>query len=517
MGEDILIGIDLGTTVLKVGAFGARSGRCVAEASRRLPVRMTLGGGRELDAGSLDTALDGAFSQLRRAVGGQWRRVSGVGVAAQGGSTMIVERDTGRAVTPMYLWNDARASGWVSRLAEEHDKAFWRRLFGFDMPPTGLGRIAWLRDQRPDLFSEQFLHVGAGEYVFRWLTGIWRQDAGNAIQVGSYNARTRRLDGAALRLIGVPLDFVAPLRQGHETAQVDRDAAREFRLEEGIAVTGPYIDQEASYLSAARAGSNPLQVSMGTAWVGNFTLPAGMRGGSPSQLVLPPLLERSPFVIQPLYAGNSTWDWALETFAGRPHAAGLKSAGAAFARSILPHPGLVCIPYCVQQNPIRPDQYGGGVYLGVGTATSKSDFLRATASGLVCELGRVFAGLAGSGAVDAVVLGGGASRGSYFRQLAGLAFGGLPVLWQEDYNMSAARGSVFALSPRAAGAKFKQVEAPAELAEPFRRAFEIYQSAFAEVYGRNPDLRPYQCRRKAGTDTLFSNCRKSASQLPEAS
>jgi len=286
------------------------------------------------------------------------------------------------------------------------------------------------------------------------------------------------------------------LRQGHETAEVDRDAAREFRLAEGIAVTGPYIDQEASYLSAAGDGSNPLQVSMGTAWVGNFSIPGGMRGGSPSQLVLPPLLERSPFVIQPLYAGNSTWDWALETFAARPHGAALRAAAAAFARSILPPPGLVCIPYCAQQNPIRPDQYGGGVYLGVGTATSKSDFLRATASGLVCELARVFAGLASSGAVDAVVLGGGASRGSYFRQLAALAFGRLPVFWQEDYNLSAARGSVFALSSRAAAAKFKQVKAPLELAESFRSVFDLYQSAFDEVYGCNRDLRPYQCRAK---------------------
>jgi len=503
MAEDVLIGIDLGTTVLKVGAFGAASGRCVGAVSRRLPVRFTADGGRELDAALIDRALDGAFSELRRGIGGRWGRVSGVGVAAQGGSTMMAERSTGRAVTPMYLWNDARASGWVSRLAEEHDRPFWRRLFCFDMPPTGLGRLAWLRDQRPDLFRARFIHIGAGEYVFRRLTGIWRQDAGNAIQVGSYNSRTRRLDGAALGLLGIPLEFVAPLRQGHETAEVVQEAARAFRIAEGIAVTGPYIDQEASYLSAAGAGSNPLQVSMGTAWVGNFTLPAGMRGGSPSQLVLPPLLERGPFVIQPLYAGNSTWDWALETFAGRPHtvppraAGALKSAAAVFSRAMLPHPGLVCIPYCVQQNPLRRDEYGGGVYLGVGTGTSKSDFLRATALGLVCELGRVFAGLAGSGAVDAVVLGGGASKGAYFRQLAGLAFGRLPVLWQADYNMSAARGSLFALSPRAASAsQFRRVEAPVELAEPFGRAFEIYESAFAEVYGRNPDLRPYQWRAK---------------------
>jgi gluconokinase len=507
MAEDILIGIDLGTTVLKAGAFGSRSGRCVGEASCRLPVQFTADGGRQLDAASIDKALAGTFSQLRRALGAQWGSVSGVGVAAQGGSTMIADRGTGRAATPMYLWNDARAGGWVSRLAAERDKKFWRRLFLFDMPPTGLGRMAWLKEQRPDLFGERFIHIGAGEYVFHRLTGIWRQDAGNAIQVGSYNARTRRLDGAALGLLGIPLEFVAPLRRGHETAQLARDAAREFRVAEGIAVTGPYIDQEASYLSAAGAGLNPLHVSMGTAWVGNFTLPPGMSGDSPSQLILPPLMNDGPFAIQPLYAGNSTWDWALETFAGRTLATALKAAGVVFSRGILPAHGLVCIPYCAQQNPLSPGQYGGGVYLGVGTTTSKADFLRATAAGMVCELGRVFGSLASSGAVDAVLLGGGASRGAYFRQLTALAFGDLPVLWQADYNLSAARGSVFALSSRAAtAARFKRVAAPAALTKPFGRMFEIYQSAFNEIYGRDRDLRPYRCRasrfcsRKAGTD-----------------
>ncbi len=501
MSEEILVGIDLGTTVLKVGAFGAKSGRCLAESSRRLPVRFTVDGGRELDASAIDAAIDATFGQLRRALGAEWGRVAGVGVAAQGGSTMMAERETGRAVTPMYLWNDARASAWVGRLAAQRDKKFWRRMFLFDSPPTGLGRIAWLRERRPEVFEEQFIHIGAGEHVFHRLTGVWRQDAGNAIQVGSYNARTRRLDGAGLGLLGIPLDFVAPLRQGHETAALNKDAARKFRLREGIAVTGPYIDQEASYLSAAGAGVNPLQVSMGTAWVGNFTLPRGMKGQSPSQLVLPPLKDGGAFVIQPLYAGNSTWDWALETFAGGSHAAALKSSAATFSKSLLPPQGLVCIPYCAQQNPIRPEEYGGGAYVGVGTSTSKSDLLRATAAGLICELARVFAGLADSGAVDTVVLGGGASRGVYFRQLAAMAFEHMPVLWQEDYNLGAARGSVFALSARAAASRFSRVRAHKQMSEALGRLFETYVAAFYPLYGGNGDLRPYQVQARRGQGT----------------
>jgi sugar (pentulose or hexulose) kinase len=497
MAQDVVVGIDLGTTVLKVGAFGTEDGRLVGQADCRLPVRHLPGGGRELSAAAIDKAFRRVIGEVKQQAGSRWRRVCGVGLAAQGGSSLIVDRTTGQPRTDMVLWNDARAHLWVTRLRGQVETRFWRRFFLFDMPPTGLGRLAWLKERRPELFRDEYIHIGAGEYVFHRLTGVWRQDAGNAIQVGSYNARARKLDGAAFELVGVPLSFVAPLRKAHETSPLSREGARALGVAEGIPVAGPYIDQEACYMSALGATARPLQCSLGTAWVGNFELPEAVQGRSPSQLALPAPTGVGTLIVQPLYTGNTAWDWALAAFLDRDLAKALKQAAAVFAQRILPPDGLVSIPWCTQQNPFSPEAYGAGLFLGVSTQTTAADLLRATAAGLVFELRRVFADLKKLGVIDGVVLGGGASKAAYFRQLVARVFEPAPTLWQEDYEVAAARGAVLALSPRAARGNVSRVRAASIKAEEVNRAYGLYTTMFERVLGHITDAGPFRCRARS--------------------
>jgi len=490
MSRDLLLGIDLGTTVLKAGVFAEKGGRVLAQASRRLPVRHSAGGGRELDAAAIDRAFAQVTQEVRRQMGARWRRVKGVGVAAQGGSSLVVHRDTRQPLCPMFLWNDARAYPYAARLGEQQDKRFWRKLFHFDGAPAGLGRLWWLQETRPELFIEDHLHIGAGEYLFHRLAGVWRQDAGNAIQVGSYNAGAQSLDAEALSLLGIPLSFVAPLRRGHETAGLSREGAAVLGLPEGVPVAGPYIDQEACYVTALGTSARPLQCSLGTAWVGNFELPPGFVGRSPSQLALPAPTGAGKLIVQPLFTGNTAWDWALGAFLGGV----LERAAAVFRRRLLPPEGLVGIPWTAQQNPFQPAAYGAGMFLGVSTHTTADDLLRATAAGLVFELGRVFGSLKTSGAIGSVVLGGGASNGLYFRQLLAHCFDPLPVLWQEDYEVAAARGAVYAFSPRAAQGRVKPVKAGGASAREVQEACALYARAFEKVLGHVKDAAPFQCR-----------------------
>jgi len=496
MPHEVLVGIDLGTTVLKVGAFDANNGRLLGQASSRLPVRHLPEGGRELTASAIDKAFARIVHELRQALGTRWRCVVGVGVAAQGGSSLIVERATGCPRTDMLLWNDARAHGWVRKLAGQVDKRFWSRFFLFDMPPTGLGRMAWLKERRPELFKNKFIHIGAGEYLYHRLTGVWRQDAGNAIQIGSYNARKRKLDGAALDLINVPLSFVAPLRKNHEVSPLCREGARLLNLSEGLPVAGPYIDQEACYMAALGAAPHPLQCSLGTAWVGNFELPGRFEGRSPSQMLLPAPTGDGGLVVQPLYSGNTAWDWALAAFVDPDIRKALTKATAVFKRRLLPPHGLVGIPWCAQQNPFSPGAYGGGLFLGVSTHTTTDDLLRATAAGLVFELGRVFEDLKKLRVVDAIVMQGGASKGLYFRQLVASVFDPVPVLWQKDYDVAAARGSVFALSRHARKGEVTKVVADPKEADAAKEALGLYTSVFDNVLGHIAETGPFRCRKK---------------------
>lgn len=488
-----LLGIDLGTTVLKMAVFRAGTGHVVAEAHQRLPVASPEPGAREIAIPALNRAVRRAILEVREAAGPRWHTIEGVGISAQGGSSIIADRATGRPHTPMILWNDERCHGQVRKLAQLRPPAFWRDFLGYSVPATGLARILWLREKWPALFRDDTIHVGAGEHLFFMITGVWRQDAGNAIQVGSYHASGQRLDDAAFQLVDIPLDWVAPLRRGHETGMLSAAGARLLKLSPGIPVAGPYIDQEASYMSLLGPKERPLQCGLGTAWVGNFLLDDDNPWSSPAQMLLPSPTGQGRFVIQALPTGNLTWDWALRTFLGGNGEAEFRQASALCARRLLPREGLTVLPWFTQANPLAPEFSGGGAVLGLGTDVEPGDMVRATAAGLVFELYRFLGDAVASRRNARVAITGGASQGPQFRKLIAAIFDPVPVHWQCDYNLAAARGALYGLDPDAARAETRPVPAPSpEEVHGVRAAFDRYRETFNRVYGASPEDEGYR-------------------------
>ena len=499
MPGEVLVGVDLGTTVLKAAAFEAASGRALACAARRLAVRVGPAGEREQSAAELSGALRAVFAELRRALGGRWRRVAGVGLAAQGGSGLVADRHSGRAFMPLVLWNDARDFPYAPRISRRRPPEFWRRRTCREGPGMGLGRLLWLQESRPELFKPANIYVGAGEYVFFRMTGLWRQDPCNALQIGCYDVPGRRLSAELLGLVGLPLSFVAPLRRGHETNPLSAAGARLLGLAAGTPVAGPYMDHEAGYLSAVGVSRRPLQCSLGTAWVGNFAMPESARWRSPAQLVLPAVVGEGWLVVQPLLTGNVTWNWALAELVDRDQRKALAKLDAIFpstssglqavsqsnrGRELLPPEGLVALPWFNMPNPLAPAALGGGCFFGLNAQTSREDLLRALAAGMAYEFRRVFREVAERRVADSVVLGGGAGKGAFFRTLFAALFAPLPVFHPEEADLCGARGTLWAFDPRVARAAVRRVPAPpAALRARIERGYERYLAVFERLYG----------------------------------
>lgn len=493
MDPTLFIGIDLGTTNLKAAVFAAVDGAALALASRRLPLRSEADGTREQEVPALHQALGDVLHQLRDELGDRWRQVAGIGLAAQGGSGALVDGTTGAARTPLYLWNDRRAAGHRAGVAAARPAAYWRELSRREGPGMGLARLAWLREQRPDAFAPGIRYMGAGELAYFALTGVWRQDACNALQAGCYEVRENRLAAEPLAVVGCPSELVAPLREGHRTHPLAPAAARWLGLPEGIPVAGPYMDHEAGYLAALGICERPLQVSLGTAWVGNFTIPELATGYAPVQLVIASPAGPGHLVIQPLLTGNVSWDWGLRTLLDDDLGTALARLDDLFATSLLPPPGLTCLPWFTQPNPLGGEAPGGGAFLGLGPHTPREDLIRALALGLCCEFRRVFADVAGSGLVNGIVLGGGASKGGFFRRLFAGLFAPLPVWSLRDEDLAGARGTLHALCPAISQALPVPVPlpSPADLAALDHRR-EDYARTFARLLGDGGAAAPYR-------------------------
>jgi len=493
--SELLIGVDLGTTALKTAVFDGATGRLLASASRRLQTRIEPDGTREQDVLELKAALAAVCADVRQGLGEPaWRRVRGIGLAAQGGSGALVRRSDGVAQGPLYLWNDSRAAALLPEVAAARPGAYWRELSQRHGPGMGLARMLWLQRRCREAFGPDVIYAGAGEVAYFLMTGTWRQDACNALQMGCYNVLADRLDAEPLGLVGMGLDRVAPLRDGHTTQPLSSAGAALLGLPAGVPVAGPYMDHEAGYLSAAAAFPRPLQCSLGTAWVGNFTMPGPRCGWSPVQLVIAaPVQGAGSLVIQPLLTGNVSWDWGLECFVDPDHRAALAKVGALFAERLLPPAGMTCIPWFTQGNPWSAGTRGAGVFAGGSPHVAAGDFVRALALGLCCEFYRVFRELKLRGVVDGVVLGGGASKGEFFRALLAALFAPLPVVLCADEDVGGARGALAAFSERVCRSSVTPVAVPEEAVRAeVCRHYETYARTFEGVYGWHSLGAPYR-------------------------
>ncbi|MBX3178332.1 MAG: FGGY-family carbohydrate kinase [Candidatus Hydrogenedentes bacterium] len=490
----MLIGADLGTTALKVALYDPKTGNRIAGESADLPIDAGVDGRREQAPDAIVRALARAVRRIGQAAGGL-DRVSGIGLASQGGSGIVADRKSGRALTPMVLWNDARAFPLLPAIAAERTASFWRARTLRDDPGMGLARLRQLSEEAPALVCPENIYAGAGDYLYHHLTGQWRQDACHALQTGCYDARTGALSRDLPAIAGIHFDFFPALRQGHETFPLGSAAARRLGLPVGIPVAGPYMDHEAGYLATAGLTPDPIQCSLGTAWVGNFQLPATFTGYAPIQFSIPAPAGDGRLVIHPLLTGNVTWDWALREFVDPRPARALAEQARILDQDILPPPGLVALPWLNQPNPLAPDLLGGCALLGAGPATDRADLLRAVASGMCFELHRVFESAATHGAVGSLVLSGGASRSPHFQQLIAALFEPLPVWQLDDAAWMGTRGCLWAFSRRAARAGGRRVRPDGTVdRNALARGRKLYEEAFARIYGKVRAGRAYEVR-----------------------
>lgn len=359
----------------------------------------------------------------------------------------------------------------------------------------GLARLTRLRDEAPQLFDDKNIYAGAGDFLYFHLTGQWRQDACHALQTGCYDARKDTLSRELAAIAGVTPDFFPPLRDGHVTFPLSEAAATRFGLPAGVPVAGPYMDHEAGFLSAAHVSKRPLQCSLGTAWVGNFQLPEAFRGFAPFQFSIPAPAGDGRLVIQPLLTGNVTWDWALRTFVSPRPGEALRKQAVILDHGILPPEGLVAVPWLNRPNLVDPSRLGACGFIGAGPSTTRNDLLRAVVAGMGYELYRVFEQVAARGAIDSVVLSGGASRSPHFQRLIAALFAPLPVYQLDGAAWMGARGCLWRFGKRVARARATRVGASGILdGNALAAGRTLYEKVYARLYAGERAGRAYEIR-----------------------
>ncbi|MDP8916942.1 MAG: glycerol kinase GlpK [Pseudomonadota bacterium] len=219
MTETLLLALDQGTTSTRAALYGL-DGRERAAAGRPLVQHYPADGWVEHDPEEIAAASIAVIREvLERAKGDALGAVAALGLTNQRQTTIVWDRDTGRAIAPAIVWQDRRTAAECARLAAAGAEPEIRRKTTLPLDPYfSATKIAWLLDHvegaRPAAEAGRLAFGTVDAWLVWRLTGgqVHATDATNAACTSLYDLERGGWDEGLCRLFRVPASLLPEVR-----------------------------------------------------------------------------------------------------------------------------------------------------------------------------------------------------------------------------------------------------------------------------------------------------------------
>ncbi len=262
MAPDLLLGIDVGNTVVKAVLFD-RSGRQIARHGVDGTTMKPAPGWVERPAADL-------WADARAAIAGciagvDPGRIAAVGLAGHGNGLYLLERAGAPLIGIQSL--DSRAAVLAGALDRTAGTALQAICGQRPWPAQTPTLLAWVRANRPDLYARAGTLCFAKDIVGRALTGARYAEISDMSGAGLLRLPEARYDAGLLALYGLEdaLPLLPPLVQPTDiVGHVTPEAATATGLAAGTPVAAGYFDVVAAALGSGAAGAGAVSVVLGS-------------------------------------------------------------------------------------------------------------------------------------------------------------------------------------------------------------------------------------------------------------
>ena len=235
--SDLLLGIDVGTSSVKVGVLDG-NGRLTAAGSAPCRPESPRLGWSQINPAKWWRGLRAALGGIADA-GVEPGEVRAVGLSVLFPALVPMDGD-GRPLAPAILYRDRRAAKEVDVLSRRLRRDAIERRTGCRLVPgtTSVTGIEWLRAHRPAVFRRVSRFGHANTYIAHRLTGEWGIDRTNASLTGLLDiASPDRFSAFLCRRLRVPMEKLPPVLLSSDiVGEVTARAARATGLRRGIPV-----------------------------------------------------------------------------------------------------------------------------------------------------------------------------------------------------------------------------------------------------------------------------------------
>src|SRR5713226_6445862 len=203
--KSYVLALDIGTSSIRAILYD-RQARPVPGAAvhiRHSP-RIESDGTSEMDADELADLVWVAIVQLIAKAGARRAsNIAGVGVSTFWHG-LVAADDAARALSPIYLWSDTRSWKSAENLKDRVDPEAVRQRTGCPIHSSYWpAKLAWLRSERPDLWSRPVRWMSLGDLLFWRMFGKLGTSVSMASGTGLFGLADCGWDKELLSLLNI--------------------------------------------------------------------------------------------------------------------------------------------------------------------------------------------------------------------------------------------------------------------------------------------------------------------------
>lgn len=426
------LGIDLGTSGLRALLINAE-GLPIGSTERHYKVSNPHAGWSEQNPADWIDALEAAIEEMRVTYPA-FADIRGIGVAGHmHGATLLGE--TGEVLRPCILWNDSRSQQHAGQL-DSLDRV--RQISGnIVFPGFTAPKLAWVRENEPDVFAKTAKVLLPAAYINYYLTGDFFADMSDSAGTSWLDVGSRDWSEFLLEAGHMTREQMPRLVEGTQAGgQLSAALVSKWGLSGHVTVAGGAGDNAAAACGIGALDEGRGFVSLGTSGV----LLSARDGYHPApETAVHTFCHAIPgrwYQMGVMLSATDSLNWFAGITGDSPAELTTRLGDS------LRLPGRVrFLPYLSGERTPHNDADIRGSFTGLATDSSRDDLTRSVLEGVAFGLRDSFESLKATDAkLDSLIAIGGGARSRYWLNLIATVLN-VPVLLPGDGEFGAALGS----------------------------------------------------------------------------
>ncbi|MES2733345.1 MAG: gluconokinase [Bacteroidota bacterium] len=496
---DCIIGVDMGTTSTKTIAFDLK-GQIVAHADQKYPILYPQPSFSEQDPEEIFRAVVCTIRSVADTLKKDGNHLLGLSFSSAMHTLIAVDRH-GKPLTNVIIWADTRSNEQAVRIkqsANGHD--IYLRTGTPIHPMSPLCKLAWFKENQPDIVDQAHKFISIKEYVFLKLFDQYLIDYSIASATGLFDIRSLHWCEPALAVAGITAEHLSkPVPPTHTVKGLSKEWSSALGLDPQVPFVLGASDGCLANLSANAIHPGCASLTIGTS--GAIRVAASAPAQDAQERVFSYVLTEGLYIVGgPVNSGGVVFRWFRDNFAQVEVAEAVKTGVDPYdlliekAQSIpAGADNLLFLPYLLGERAPFWDAKAKGVFFGISIQHTRAHFTKALMEGIIFGLYSV--GLAleeNTKEMEVIYAGGGFARSDFWLQIVADVFN-KPVRVAESVESSALGAAVMGLYALGIFKELTEVESilpKAREISPDATRHEIYQKLypiFAGLYDKLKD------------------------------